>query len=153
MLSKTSSFLEIWKEERSRFLSQLEIITESDLAKKVSPTSNSVGFLIRHIGDVELLFTKNVFGVKDLKVKAKTVMRPFDTGEWTDLAALKEYVNYSGMQLETVLNQQQDEDWESIIETKEFGSKTKSQALGRISSHTAYHAGQIAMVMKYGSSL
>nr|WP_240961729.1 DinB family protein [Nonlabens sp. Ci31] len=32
--------------------------------------------------------------------------------------------------------------------TKEFGTKTKAQALGHIVSHTAYHAGQLAMLLK-----
>jgi uncharacterized damage-inducible protein DinB len=37
-----------------------------------------------------------------------------------------------------------------VITTKEFGTKTKAEALGRIVSHTAYHAGQIALICKYG---
>ena len=36
------------------------------------------------------------------------------------------------------------------ISTKEFGTKTKAEAFGRIISHTAYHAGQMAIINKYG---
>ena len=33
---------------------------------------------------------------------------------------------------------------------KEFGKKTKAEAFGRIVSHTAYHAGQMKIINKYG---
>ena len=56
MSPKTSTLLEIWIESRSRFSNQLKDLTEADLSKKLLPSPNSIGFLIRHIGDVELLF-------------------------------------------------------------------------------------------------
>lgn len=49
------------------------------------------------------------------------------------------------------MEKQSDEDWESTITTKEFGTKTKAEAFGRIVSHTAYHAGQLAIINKYGT--
>lgn len=53
-------------------------------------------------------------------------------------------------QLKLIVEMQTDEDWETTITTKEFGTKTKAEAFGRIVSHTAYHAGQMAIVKKYG---
>jgi hypothetical protein len=53
--------------------------------------------------------------------------------------------------LERAIIAQTDADWDVVIETKEFGKKTKAEALGRITTHTAYHAGQLAMVVKYGA--
>ena len=52
--------------------------------------------------------------------------------------------------LERAIIAQCDADWDAVIETKEFGKKTKAEALGRITTHTAYHAGQLAMVVMYG---
>jgi len=150
MKTKTQLFLELWIEARTRFSNQLENITASDLTKKLTPSVNSVGFLIRHIGDVELLFAKNVFGSSDVKVIAKTVIDQKDTGEWTDLDNLKEYVALSFEKLKEIVAIQTDEDWENTITTKEFGTKTKAEAFGRIVSHTAYHAGQLAIIKKYG---
>lgn len=150
MKTKTQLFLELWLESRTRFTNQLENITTADLTKKLLPSVNSVGFLIRHIGDVELLFAKNVFGAAEVKVVAKTVIDKFDSGEWTDLEGLKQYVNLSFDQLKTIVEKQTDEDWETTITTKEFGTKTKAEAFGRIVSHTAYHAGQLAIINKYG---
>lgn len=150
MKTQTQLFLDLWFEARTRFSNQITLITESDLKKKLLPSNNSVGFLIRHIGDVELLFAKNVFGAVDVKVSAKTVIDKYDTGEWTNLLELNEYVKYSFETLKSIVEKQTAEDWETEISTKEFGIKTKAEAFGRIVSHTAYHAGQMAIINKYG---
>jgi uncharacterized damage-inducible protein DinB len=151
MKSKTEVFLELFKESRTRFTNQLVELTKEDLKKKLAPSPNSIGFLIRHIGDVELLFAKNVFGDGEIHVKAKTVIDKQDSGEWINLDELLEYVNQSAEKLISIIQKQADSDWESEITTKEFGTKTKSEAFGRIVSHAAYHAGQMALILKYGS--
>lgn len=149
MKTKTQSLLELWMEARTRFSNQLTGLTEEDLHKKLLPAQNSIGFLIRHVGDVELLFAKNVFGAADVKVSAKTLMAQKDTGEWTDLTALLAYVDRSFNSLKSIIEKQTDADWEVVIKTKEFGVKTKAEALGRIVSHTAHHGGQLAIIKKY----
>lgn len=151
MKTKTETLIELWIESRTRFTNQLQGLSESDLTKKLLPSQNSVGFLIRHIGDVELLFSKNVFGDHSVKVIAKTLIDQKDTGHWTDLNELKEYVEHSFQTLLNIVRQQTDEDWETTITTVEFGTKTKAESFGRIISHTAYHAGQMAIINKYGS--
>ncbi len=151
MKSKTQLFIELWQEARTRFSNQLPQLVADDLLKKIPPAENSVGFLIRHIGEVELLFAKNVFGAKDINVVAKTIIAQRDTGEWTDLVALKAYVEQSFETLGSIIAQQTDDDWETLITTKEFGTKTKAQAFGRIVSHTTYHAGQMAIITKYAT--
>lgn len=150
MKTKTQLFLEIWSEARTRFTNQLLDLTEEDLKKRLLPSINSVGFLIRHIGDVELLFAKNVFNGMDVKVVAKTVIAQKDTGEWTNLVELKDYVDYSFQTLKSIIAQQTDAEWETTITTKEFGTKTRAEAFGRIMSHTNHHAGQMIILMKYG---
>jgi uncharacterized damage-inducible protein DinB len=143
-----NEMIELWKEGRTRFANQLKTIQESDLAKRVGASPNSAGFLIRHIAEVELLFAKNVFALSDVKITAKTVIAGKDTGEWTnlqDLLALQEAANTA---LQLAINQVTN--WAEIVETKEFGKKSKAEALGRITTHTAYHAGQLALILKYG---
>lgn len=151
MSTKTKLLLELWLEARTRFTKPLESLSEEDLQKKLGDSPNSVGFLIRHIGDVELLFAKNVFGDSTVKVVAKTVIEQRDTGKWIDLVELKNYVSESFEKLKSIVEKQTDEDWESTITTKEFGTKTKAEAFGRIISHTAYHAGQMVIINKYGT--
>lgn len=152
MKTKTSLLLELWTEARTRFSNQLENLTQDDLTKKLSIAPNSIGFLIRHIGDVELLFAKNVFGDSAVKVVAKTVIDKRDTGEWIDLPSLLQYVSESFEKLKSIIGRQTEEDWETIVTTKEFGEKTKAETFGRIISHTTYHAGQMAILKKYGST-
>ena len=150
-MSSTETLLSLWIESRTRFSNQILNITEEDLPKKLLPSVNSVGFLIRHIGDVELLFAKNIFGATDVKIIAKTVIDKYDTGEWTNLQELQDYIKYSFETLKNIVEKQTDEDWNTEISTKEFGTKTKAEAFGRIVSHTAYHAGQLAIINKYGT--
>ncbi len=146
---KTKLLVELWMEARTRFSNQIAELEEEDLKKRLPPAQNSIGFLIRHIGDVELLFAKNVFGDASVKATARTVIDKRDTGQWTDLEELKEYVEASFKSLKSILERQTDEDWETLVHTNEFGTKTKAEALGRVISHTAYHAGQIAIINKY----
>jgi uncharacterized damage-inducible protein DinB len=142
------TMIELWKEGRTRLTNQLSKIKPEDLSKKLGDSPNSAGFLIRHIAEVELLFAKNVFGNMDVKVDAQTLKSGKDTGEWTDLESLMDLMDEAGKQLEKAIKNQ--EDWDAVIETKEFGKKTKAEALGRITTHSAYHAGQLAIVLKYG---
>lgn len=146
----TPLYLHTWIEARTRFTNLLSDLTEEELKKKLKNTKNSAGFLIRHIGDVELLFAKNVFGASETKVHAKKVITKQDSGEWTNLQELIEYQNKAFEVLKAIIETQTDTDWEQTITTNEFGTKTKALALGRIISHTAYHAGQIALTIKYG---
>jgi uncharacterized damage-inducible protein DinB len=151
MKTNAAILLELWQEARTRFTNQLQNLTTEDLKKKLPPSPNSVGFLIRHIGDVELIFAKNVFGGTLVEVSAKTLIMQHDTGEWINLDELKAYVAHSAEILKSIIEHQNDIDWQTMIKTKEFGTKTKAEALGRIISHTAYHAGQLAIINKYGS--
>ena len=139
-----------YSEARTRFTNQFSSIQEENLTKKLEGAPNSAGFLIRHIGDVELLFAKNVFGATDLQVHAKTVIDQKDSGSWINLEELKSYLATSEQTLLKIIDEQSDSDWETTITTNEFGTKTKAEAFGRIISHTAYHAGQLAMILKYG---
>lgn len=146
----TEYFYQLWAEARTRFSNQLPNLKETDLTKKLGNSPNSVGFLTRHIGDVELLFAKNVFAQKEVKISAKTVIDKYDTGEWTNLSELLAHQKYAFECLEKAILAQTENDWAIDITTKEFGTKTKAEALGRIVSHTAYHAGQLALAVKYG---
>jgi len=119
--------------------------------KKLHPNSNSIGFLIRHIAEVEHLFAKNVFGL-DIKVSMQTVGKTIhDTGKFINLQAELTFLNEAANVLEEAISKQSDSDWNTNITTAEFGTVKKVEALGRIISHTAYHAGQIGLILKYGA--
>lgn len=149
-MDQSQNFIALWREGRTRFSNLLSSITEADLTKRLGDSPNSAGFLIRHIGDVELLFSKNVFELPGLQVHAKTVIAQKDTGEWTNLQELLIYQQSAFETLQRAIARHVENSWEQTITTKEFGTKTNAEALGRITTHTAYHAGQLAIILKYG---
>ncbi|MBU3660320.1 MAG: DinB family protein [Flavobacteriales bacterium] len=149
-METTKQFYHAYKEARTRLQIVLDSIPEKELVKKLGDSPNSIGFLLQHIGDVELLFSKNVFKDDTVEVKAKTVIDRKDTGVWINLKEISAYLSDSFQSILVAIAQQDDDSWEDEVTTKEFGTKTKAEAFGRIISHTAYHAGQIAIIVKYG---
>ncbi|MFO7745954.1 MAG: DinB family protein, partial [Psychroflexus sp.] len=91
----TQHYLNLWKEARTRFSNPLHTISEDDLRKTLGESPNSIGFLIRHIAEVELLFAKNVFKLDGVQITAKTVIDGKDTGKWTNLEALRDISDYA----------------------------------------------------------
>ncbi len=151
-MNVSKSLNEAYVEARTR-LQQLTIqLTENDLRKTLSPSSNSIGFLLQHIADVELLFSKNVFKSLDINVRAKTIIEKKDTGEWTNLIEILAYLEEARSKIYYAIHIQGDNSWNDLVTTNEFGTKSKIVAFGRIISHTAYHAGQIGMILKYGKT-
>ena len=140
--------LQMWLMGRKRLTGQLDEIREEDLLKRVHADSNSVGWLLRHIAEVELLFTKNVFG-KEIEVKAQTIGSVAkDQGQFNKREPLMELIKRAGNQLQSAIETV--DDWTAEVTTAEFGTVTKAEALARIMTHTAYHAGQIGLARKYG---
>lgn len=145
----TPTFLKMFVMARSRLLNLLPVITENDLSKRLDPESNSIGFLLKHIAEVEQLFAKNVFGL-EIKVTANTIGKTKDSGRYINLSELLESLSAAEKVLIMALQSQKEEDWKSNVTTAEFGTIIKAEALARIISHTAYHSGQIALILKYG---
>jgi hypothetical protein len=151
-MNVSKSLNEAYVEARTR-LQQLTIqLTENDLRKTLSPSSNSIGFLLQHIADVELLFSKNVFKSLDINVRAKTIIEKKDTGEWTNLIEILAYLEEARNRIYYAIHVQGDNSWNELVTTNEFGTKSKIEAYGRIISHTAYNTGQIALILKYGKT-
>ncbi|MDP1802137.1 MAG: DinB family protein [Bacteroidota bacterium] len=147
----TTQLLQMFKMGRTRLTNQLLNIQEADLTKKLHPNSNSIGFLLQHIAEVELLFSKNVFGL-DIKVNMQTVGKTIhDTGKFTNLESELKLLTQSAEALEKAILRHQGDEWSSNVTTAEFGTVTKAEALSRIISHTAYHAGQIGLILKYAN--
>lgn len=148
-MNQTEAILELWLESRTRLTNQFAQITAADLLKRLHPQSNSIGFLLKHIGEVEQLFARNVFGL-DIKGTVETLGVGKDKSQYTNLQELLAYLANSHTYLEQAINNVLPDEWNEEITTKEFGTRTKAQAIGRITSHTAYHAGQIGIILKCG---
>ncbi|MFP8487860.1 DinB family protein [Gracilimonas sp. Q87] len=140
---------EMWLTGRTRLTGQLDSISEDDLSKRLHPESNSVGWMLRHMAEVELLFAKNVFG-KELEIKAQTIgSLAKDRGKFTKLKELLDMIEEAENELGSAIKDISD--WEGTVTTAEFGTVTKAQALGRVMTHTALHSGQLSLALKYGS--
>jgi hypothetical protein len=146
----SESLKEAYIESRTRLNLLTEKLIENDLKKSLTPSPNSIGFLLRHIAEVELLFSKNIFKSLDVVVKAKTVIEKKDSGEWINMPEITAFLEDSKNRIFEAIMNQDDNSWNDLITTNEFGTKSKMEAFGRIISHTAYHAGQIGMILKYG---
>ncbi len=147
----TQQLLQLFRMGRTRLSNQFPNLQEKDLVKKLHPNSNSIGFLLRHISEVENLFAKNVFGL-DVRVKALTIGKGLhDSGKFISLVEELKELSASAVTLEQAILMQKEEDWDKTVTTAEFGTITKTEALARIVSHTAYHAGQIGLILKYGA--
>ena len=145
----TVELLQMYKMARTRLTNQLPALKDQDLSRKLHPASNSIGFLLQHIAEVEQLFAKNVFGL-DIRVVANTIGKGIhDSGKFTDRTTLLVLLKKSSELLQEAIAKQNTEDWQKTVTTAEFGTVTKAEALSRIISHTAYHAGQIAIILKY----
>jgi hypothetical protein len=149
-MNLSESLKEAYIESRTRLNLLTDKLSENDLKKTLAPSPNSIGFLLRHIADVELLFSKNVFKSLDVAVKAKTVINKKDSGEWVNMHEIIAFLEDSKNRISKAIVNQADNTWNDLITTNEFGTKSKMEAFGRIISHTAYHTGQIGMILKYG---
>ncbi len=147
----TIEILQMYKMGRTRLTNQLPNIKETDLTKKLHPQSNSIGFLIRHIAEVEHLFAKNIFGL-DIKVMMHTVGKGIhDTGKDKNLVESLDFLEEGRKVMEEAIQKYSDSDWSKTVTTPEFGTVTLAEAASRIISHTGYHAGQIGLTLKYAS--
>ncbi|MFN7015429.1 MAG: DUF664 domain-containing protein, partial [Bacteroidia bacterium] len=107
----TQELIKMFKMGRTRLTNQLPNIKEADLVKKLHPNSNSIGFLMQHIAEVEQLFAKNVFGL-DIRVTMSTVGKTIhDSGKFTNLNSELELLNESASVLEQAILKQADADW------------------------------------------
>jgi uncharacterized damage-inducible protein DinB len=140
--------LKMWKMGRTRLTNQEKFLNDDILLHRVHPESNSVGWLLQHIAEVELLFAKNVFG-RDIKMKAKTIGSiAKDRGQFNKLNPLLDILNQAEHELGKAISEI--DDWNEEVTTAEFGTVTKAEALSRIITHTSYHSGQIMLALKYG---
>jgi uncharacterized damage-inducible protein DinB len=148
-MDETMSMIAMWEMGRTRLQPLLADLVDDALDRRVHPHSNSVGWLLRHIGEVEQLFAKNVFGLP-IQVKAHTLAGGLARESHGSARELIAYLEESANRLREAILMQEVSSWGSPVTTAEFGTISKREALARITTHTAYHAGQLSLAIKYG---
>jgi hypothetical protein len=149
--SLTSRYVAFFDQGRTRLSGGLDDVADEDLPRRLHPEANTLGWMLRHIGEVELLSGKNVFG-RDLDVKAATIGP--NAGRCQDVGSaveLRDFLDRSGRELRATIAAQYEAAWTREV-TADFGTLPLQQALARILTHTAYHAGQAHLTLKYGDA-
>ncbi|MFY0545162.1 DinB family protein [Brevibacillus sp. H7] len=138
---------------RKRYLDATANLEAHQLAWRIAPESNSIGFLIRHIAEVEYRFCLMFFGQPvPEEVSFSTIGPVKDEGQFTaDLDALLSFQQASYAYLLKSLRAFPEEKWDVLVEAP-IGVLTPREALGRLMYHTGYHAGQIGLIRKYGGN-
>jgi len=142
-----------WLESRKRFTHQLPAIAPQQLGLRLAPESNTVGWLLRHIPEVELMFARNVFGddqAKAQELRVYTLGLHGSPAHWSHLPDLLDLVQQAETKLGSAILNLPPDGWHQPVEIKGVGTYTRAEALARIATHTAYHAGQLALALKYG---
>lgn len=135
---------------RSRYLETLTNLEAEQLTWKLAPGSNSIGFLIHHIAEVEYRFCAMFFQQPLPEEMTLATIGPVkDEGNYTDLAALNDIREASYAHLLQALRSLPEAAWDSPCEAP-IGTLTPRQALGRLMYHLGYHGGQIGLIRKYG---
>jgi hypothetical protein len=146
----TVELLQCWEESRKIFTDQLERMKKDDLKKQMPNTMDSVGFIVRRIGDVELFFARKIFGRRMIKPAADIRITQYDSGEYVNLEKLKTYIKFAGEAVRDEIRHQNDTNWEEIVYCPEFGKKTKAKFLGTLIAQTAFQTGIIKNILEYG---
>ena len=149
-MDETQRMLAMWEMGRhTRLAPLLPSVTDDVLPFRLHPRTNPVDWLLRHIGEVEQLFARNVFGLQ-VQVRAYTLRGSPPRESYGSAADLRAHLEESAARLREAIAQQDPSSWEAPVTTAEFGTVRKHEALARILTHTAWHAGQLALTLKYG---
>jgi uncharacterized damage-inducible protein DinB len=148
-----ASILPVLQGARTRYLDYLQGLEPAQLTWRMTPASNSIGFLIKHNAEVEYRFCAMFFDrqlPEDMTLA--TIGRDVkDDGRFTDLSALLSFKDESYAYLLETLKSLPEEKWHVPVEAP-IGTMTPMEAVGRLIFHTGYHGGQIGLIRKYGKS-
>lgn len=119
-------------------------INPENLNWRLSPKAASVGFIYRHIGEIQLLL--GTFLGEGTEV-TNTTMGFEDTGQGADLEASHRLVDAGYAMLYGLAEKHQPAWWLEKTETPFFGAIERIRMLGHILNHNAHHAGQISLTL------
>ncbi|WP_255298577.1 DinB family protein [Brevibacillus dissolubilis] len=136
-----------------RYRPILDNLTAEQVTWKVAPGSNSIGFLIRHIAEAEYAFSGMFTGKRYEGLSEFFTLGPVtDQGQVTDLAATIKFADEAFSYLMEAVKALPEDKWDIKTETP-VGPLSPREGLSLMQHHMGYHAGQIGLIAKYGSTL
>ena len=151
-MTTAKEMLTVWQAGHKTIERMIEKITPENIGFRVLPEMNSVGFLLRHIAESEIGISKTAFNGPGAEFQRKTVGPNItDTGEHIQVDEIKEMFANAGQAVEAAIANIKNEEWDEIVELR-MGTYPRSAYVSWLASHSAYHAGQITLALKYGKS-
>ncbi len=147
MSSKSETIKSIWSVSRHNLLRLCKSVEPKHMNYTIHSDSNSLGFLLLHIAEVEIIFGNSVFGF-NYPIIPKTFKKE-EGITYDNFNETMELLNKSNLLMEKAILNSTEESWDNIVKTP-IGEFTQYDAIARIIAHTAYHSGQIGLILKYG---
>lgn len=147
MSTKSEIIKSMWKVSRHNLNRLLPSITSDKLSYKLHPDSNSLGFLLLHIAEVEIMFGNSVFSF-NYNIEPKTFKKDNDFN-YNNLEYITELINKANLLMEGAIDQCKEDEWDDIVKTP-IGEFKRFDSVARIITHSSYHTGQIGLINKYG---
>jgi uncharacterized damage-inducible protein DinB len=142
---------QVWDLNMRKVQSIINKTTAENAAFRLTPDTGTVGFYLRHIGEVMLSLSKLTFGT-DNPVQTQTMRVKFDDGRVFDLEETKAIIEKGNATICEVMNKLSDADWDKTIATK-WGERTPMQTIVGLINHNAHHVGQIELTILKGKNL
>jgi uncharacterized damage-inducible protein DinB len=142
---ETSAFIRLLIDQNKNTSSySFREINPENLRWRLSPGAASVGFMYRHIGEIQLLLGTFLGEATEV---SNTTMGFKDTGQGADLEVSHRLVDSGYAMLYDLAEKHGTDWWTEKIETPFFGEIERIRLLGHILNHNAHHAGQIALTL------
>ncbi len=149
MSTKSEMIKSMWGVARHNLDRLCQNISKEHMNYKIHPESNSLGFLLLHIAEVEILFGNSVFAF-NYTIKPKTFKKE-EGVNYDNYEETIELLDKSKVLIADALNNAEELSWDNIVKTP-IGEFTQYDAIARIIAHTNYHSGQIGLILKYGKN-
>ena len=119
-------------------------INPENLSWRLNEAAASVGFIFRHLAEIQLLLGQFL----DVPTEVKNTTMGFqDTGQGKDLEKSNELLQAGYQMLLELAEKHPESWWMETIDTPFFGTVSRLAMLGHILNHNAHHSGQIALTL------
>jgi hypothetical protein len=129
-------------QNRTNFEFLKQKLTADTLGLRLNPGAASVGFIVRHLGEISNLL--GYFLGRPAAV-ANTTMGQADTGQPYDLAESLALIDQGFSMLEELVATAAPDFWEEKIQTPFFGEVSRARMFFHVLYHNSYHYGQLGL--------
>ena len=138
----------LWANSQKRLISTTDKLTKENLRLRLNPTTSSLGFLMLHIGESQLLLAQLFFDIGS-QTEYTFGYSAADDGREISLDLTRKAIVDSEKLIHDYIQTLPEDKWSEEIETR-FGKLSRFDALAFIVHHSSYHLGQAGLTLKRG---